>query len=212
MFADYALGVLWKSLAKGPGWNSGSFLVVTSDHGESFDKRALGHGGPTLPDVVRIPLVLWGPEVVPSKGKLDQNVQLLDIMPTMLDLAGVTWSGMTQGSSLLPVLNGGQLGSERDILIAVHSGSAPRLALVRDNYKLNIDLGSEEPIQAFDFAADPQETNELSLTRKAVRSLANDTVRMYASLPRVRTEDSTTTVLDAEFIRELQTLGYLGGN
>jgi arylsulfatase A-like enzyme len=56
--------------------------------------------------LARVPLVWWGPGRIPPAGANDMLVELTDIAPTLLELAGLPIPKGTQGRSLLPILTG----------------------------------------------------------------------------------------------------------
>jgi len=81
-------------------------VIVTSDHGEEL----LEHGKVThqqpYEEVARVPLVMRGPGI-PAGARIPHWVELVDLMPTVLDAVGIAPPGHVQGESLLPLLRGG---------------------------------------------------------------------------------------------------------
>jgi hypothetical protein len=75
--------------------------VFTSDHGESFGEHdgCWGHGLTLYREALRVPLLLRGPGV--AAGVEERPVQLLDLIPTLLDLAGAPAPPDMAGRSLL---------------------------------------------------------------------------------------------------------------
>jgi arylsulfatase A-like enzyme len=82
--------------------------VVLSDHGEAFGEHAnFRHGDDdpsvTLHDeVVRVPLIVWGPGIVPP-GASRRPTMLLDVGPSLLDAAGIAIPPSMVGTSLAPL-------------------------------------------------------------------------------------------------------------
>ena len=67
-----------------------TMLALTADHGESFGEHGLlGHGQCVYDTVTRVPLFLWRPGLVPSGVELQPTIQTIDLMPTVLELAGL---------------------------------------------------------------------------------------------------------------------------
>ena len=67
-------------------------MIVTSDHGEGFDRESQGMIGHTptpafWEDLVRVPLLVSNPDWEP--GTVDRQVSHIDVMPTILDAVGV---------------------------------------------------------------------------------------------------------------------------
>jgi len=95
-------------LRRRPGWER-TLLVVTSDHGEGLDShpRVPGghlHGTLLYESQVRVPLVLNGAGLEPRV--VSRPVRLLDLAPTLLELAGARQPEGLDGRSLLPLLRG----------------------------------------------------------------------------------------------------------
>lgn len=104
-YVDHSVGSFLDSL-KGSALYDNSLLIVTADHGESFSHGYGGHGGAMLyDDLIHIPLIIKEPrqeEGVRVKTVAEQ----IDLMPTILDLAGVPMDGPAEGRSLKPALRG----------------------------------------------------------------------------------------------------------
>ncbi|MBI4880938.1 MAG: sulfatase [Planctomycetes bacterium] len=67
-------------------------LVVTGDHGEEFCEHGLlGHGSHVFGESVLVPLVLWGPGIVPSGKTLRGPVENASLFATVLELMGVDY-------------------------------------------------------------------------------------------------------------------------
>lgn len=83
-----------------------SLLVVTADHGESFVKGYGTHNGPLLHDaLIRVPLILKEPAQRVGR-RLDALAELIDLMPTILDLVSIPSEGAGEGRSLKPAIQG----------------------------------------------------------------------------------------------------------
>ncbi|MBC8405540.1 MAG: sulfatase [Planctomycetes bacterium] len=64
-------------------------VVLVSDHGEEFMEHGwFGHGQSIYSELVNVPLVIWGPSLTPQR--VPWQVRLMDLYPTVLDLAGVS--------------------------------------------------------------------------------------------------------------------------
>ena len=91
---------------KGHGVFEKTLLIVSSDHGESFSHRYGTHAGPMLhEDVIHVPLLIKEPGQAAGRrvGVLSEQI---DLMPTILDLAGVAVEGPVEGRSLRPAIQG----------------------------------------------------------------------------------------------------------
>jgi arylsulfatase A-like enzyme len=84
-----------------------TLIVVTADHGEElFDHGGFNHGCSLHREVLQVPLYLKMPGQ--RRGQtVDAPVDLIDLVPTILDVAGVSLRQQADGNSLLPLLGGG---------------------------------------------------------------------------------------------------------
>ncbi len=103
--ADVELGRVLEKLSE-LGIGEQTLVVVFSDHGEEF----LEHGGHfheenVYGELTNVPLVMGWPSVLPEGRVVGETVQLLDLAPTILDLAGLSIPERMQGVSLKPLLD-----------------------------------------------------------------------------------------------------------
>jgi arylsulfatase A-like enzyme len=108
-YNDFYIGRLLDFL-KNKGYYDESFLIITSDHGEAFHDHGnnVGHGYIPYRELVHVPLILKFQIQKPSQKRVSAFVQLIDLMPTILENIGFSKSIMPplQGRSLMPTLNG----------------------------------------------------------------------------------------------------------
>ncbi len=78
-----------------------TLIVVTADHGEEFlEHGILGHGWTLFDISVKIPLIMKGPAIAPAR--IEEQVELIDLAPTLLDAAHIEGKGADfDGASLL---------------------------------------------------------------------------------------------------------------
>lgn len=78
-----------------------TFVVLLSDHGEGFDAQRgrIHHGGRLHYDQVRVPLLVGGPGV--AAQDIEMPVSLVDVMPALMELAGVEPKGSDESFSEL---------------------------------------------------------------------------------------------------------------
>ncbi len=84
-----------------------SLIVLTSDHGEEFwDHGGLEHGHATWNEILHVPLMVKMPDGA-SIGAHEGAVPMIGIMPTILDLSGVSYDASALSvSPLTPLLRG----------------------------------------------------------------------------------------------------------
>jgi arylsulfatase A-like enzyme len=103
VFADSAIGELLTGLER-LRLRDKSLLVFLSDHGEEFfDHGGLDHGHSLYNELIRVPLVLSLPGVLPEGTQVTRHARLLDVMPTVLDILNLEPRDRMEGTSLLPL-------------------------------------------------------------------------------------------------------------
>ncbi len=103
---DARLGRILDTLRDG-GLLDSTYVLFTADHGEELydHNRYFFHGASIYEGVVRLPLVVRGPDI-PRGRRLTTLVQNIDIAPTLLDLLDVPADAAMEGHSLAPLLRG----------------------------------------------------------------------------------------------------------
>ena len=185
------------------GLSTGTVVIFTAEHGEelgdhgSFDR----FGQHNLYDeVVRVPLIVR----VPAGGALrvPGQAELIDIMPTVLDLLGLRAPSGLQGTSLAPALAGAKAG-DRD----VYSEAGPGKWLIRSGgWKLISEAGT---YRLFDLAADKGETRDVAAEDSdKVYELAQKLLRWRRATRARGGRDGGRVVLTPEMKLKLKEAGY----
>ena len=105
-YTDEHVGGLLRKLEE-LGLKENSLIVLTGDHGESLGTHnEVTHGEFVYDTTVLIPLMLYHHKRIPAGRRVDTMVGSVDIMPTVLDFLDIPDSPHTQGTSLLPALDG----------------------------------------------------------------------------------------------------------
>lgn len=150
-------------------------VVFTSDHGEMLGDHHLFRKTYPYEGSARIPFLIQPPESydIPAGQVCDQVVCHEDLMPTLLDFAGVAVPECVEGRSLLPLMRAPD--SEwREYLHGEHGNcygphqSNHYLTDGNEKYVWYTDSGTE---QLFDLAGDPRELHDLSTFAKYTASL-----------------------------------------
>jgi len=103
-YLDIHLGDLFEKLKDLGLWED-SIVIVTSDHGELIgENRRLGHGVTLYENEIKVPLFVKYPKIVPQNIIVEDLVQTVDIVPTILDLLDISVPGIMHGKSLLPLV------------------------------------------------------------------------------------------------------------
>lgn len=106
-YTDDNVARLLRALAE-QGLEENTLVVVAGDHGEAFGEHDLffTHDFTLYDEVVRVPLIARMPGRIAPGTDIPQQVRLMDIAPTLLDLAGLNIPDNMEGESLVPLLEG----------------------------------------------------------------------------------------------------------
>jgi choline-sulfatase len=154
---DDHLGTILETLEE-HGLGDDTIVVFTSDHGDMLGERGLWYKMAPFEDSIRVPLFVRAPGRFAAR-RVDGPVSLLDLMPTLVDLAaGFGEDGSPyelDGVSLRPVLDGDPA-PERDVPLEylAEGVQAPQVSLVRGPLKLVRDAGED---LFYDIDVDPHE-------------------------------------------------------
>ena len=156
-YVDHHVGELLDVLER-HGMADDTAVVFTADHGDMLGERGLWYKMSYFEHACRIPLIMRVPHQAESaRGtSVASHVGLLDIAPTLLDIAGVEAPDAMDGSSVMPLLEG--LADENRTVVGEYLGEgavAPIFMIRRGPWKF---LWSQpDGAQLFDLNNDPHE-------------------------------------------------------
>lgn len=168
----------------------------------------IGHGFALYERLVRVPLIISGPGIMPSV--VDQQVRHVDLLPTVADLCGVELPGQTDGRSLRPVMEGGFLAEEPAYLEAVGVKlEGNRIQGVRTpDWKL-LKKGSARPsLHKLNGAGPPNEKRDLYRRYPEVAAQLESYITQVDSTE-VDAESGMTIEEEGVVEQHLRDLGYL---
>ena len=114
MYVDHHVGQFFDWLKQNQLFDE-ALIVITADHGESFSRGYGTHAGPLLHnDLIHIPLLLKQPHQTQGQ-RINAVAEQIDLMPTILDMVGISAQGNLEGQSLQPMLRGEALPVTRPI-------------------------------------------------------------------------------------------------
>jgi arylsulfatase A-like enzyme len=169
-----------------------SVVVLTSDHGQEFTEHGAYTYGHTLYDeVVRVPLIVAGPGVASPGQVVATPVGLLDLVPTLTDIAGAGRPPEAGGRSLAPALRGQTLVEESVFSEGLMRVPYESKAIRKDGYKL-IYYVDDGRIELYDLAVDPAEMEDLAAhaaelgetMKRELLDWMDDTGQVARDLPR----------------------------
>ena len=163
---DHDIGRILETL-DARGLSENTVVVYTSDHGLGVGQHGLMGKQNLYDHSMRIPLIMRGPGV-PTGLRCGALLYLLDLYPTLLELAGLPAPDSAAGHSLTALLREATTMHRKQIFSAYqgvfgHPAGAPYQRSIKDERHKLIQtvVDSEETWQLFDLAADPHETKDL---------------------------------------------------
>ncbi|HRW08566.1 MAG TPA: sulfatase-like hydrolase/transferase [Caldilineaceae bacterium] len=137
-------------------------IVFCSDHGEMLGQKGLWEKQQYFEASARVPCFVTWPGHLPGGQILAQNVSLVDLFPTLCDLADVPPPAGLDGRSLLPLLRGQQTEWPNIVYSELyHRYNGPSVMVKQDNLKYFRFEGKSWPEQLFNLATDPHEEHNL---------------------------------------------------
>jgi arylsulfatase A-like enzyme len=209
-FTDDTLGEIFSMLEKG-GRFADALIVITADHGEEFlEHDGKGHGYTLFDEVIRVPLIFRWPGHLPDGRVVEDQVRLIDLLPTILALAGVDHEPVIQGRDLSPLLLGDAMMPEPTLMELTRFGGD--MTALRSNQHKLISFGNRRFLH-FDLEADPLELNPLTQDTRQFTSARSSLLDLIESAQRLGkylvSDESSEAKLDPAICRRLRALGYI---
>ncbi len=208
---DASLGALVSELSR-RGLFDDSLIVVLSDHGEEFfDHGDWTHGKTLHSEMLDVPLLIKLPGQ--SAGReIRRIVQHVDIMPTILELAGVEVPPSIHGRSLLPLLTAAGADSWGERAVAHLDLRGRALTSVIDGPWKLIQLGAPDGNafpELYDRRADPGERSNLAPERTDLAKFLVAVRKAEEARVKTRAAESVAGEVSDEILEGLRALGYI---
>jgi arylsulfatase A-like enzyme len=171
LYVDREFGKFYDRL-EASGLLENTWLILTSDHGELFERGIRGHLTPVLyHPVVRVPLMIFEPGRR-TRTDVHETTSAVDLLPTLLQVTGGQPANWTEGR-VLPPFSGQSPDPGRSIYVLQAKETRKTtpltkatVALLKGPYKLMYFFGYEEleggeGLGLYDLVNDPEELNNL---------------------------------------------------
>jgi len=180
-----------------------TIIAVISDHGQEFmEHNNVKHGHSVYDALLKVPLLVHLPSVPPAKRT--QPVQNLDILPTILDYAGIPSNGLQlEGRSLRPAIEKNE---------PLHGSIVSTFGYWRSIYdgRYKLIVNSERcTTNLFDIANDPGETLDLAATEPEIANRLTADLRNWQDSRQSGRAGQDRLILSADQERALKSVGYL---
>jgi tetratricopeptide (TPR) repeat protein len=218
-YVDSVVGTLLARLKK-QGLYDGALIAVMADHGEALgDHGEITHGIFLYDETIHVPLLVKLPHERAAATRVDARVGLVDVMPTMLEVAGIAIPSAVQGESLLRLLPAaaasasGEKSPETPRDRAVYSESDyphrtfgwSSLRALRTGKYLYVDAPRKE---LYDQTGDPNAEHNLSATSVAVTNTLASQLEAFR-IKTSTTKEAPKVAVDPGLQERLNALGYV---
>ena len=218
------------------GLDDDTLIVFLSDHGEEFlEHGRMFHGQSVYGELARAPLFMRWPNGLPKGQVVDEVIQSVDVMPTLLELGGLPGPDGMQGQSMLPLILPASNGNgaadsngwrprpaitEKALTSAEGFGAPPphdteAYAITDGQWKLIHNTvrprgGSE--FELYDFINDPLDRNDVAeqhpeVVARLAKALAG--WKEMASAAKLKPDAEEMQNLSPEQLQRLRSLGYI---
>ncbi len=202
-----------------------TMIIITSDHGdELYDHGGWQHAHTLYNELIRVPLIIKFPYQKFMGKRISQNVRLIDIAPTVLDVLGFNPSEFRMdGKSLIPVIKGKEKEERKcfsEIYYDLEKPHIPqRISLVYGDCKLivnQITQGWQKfltyppppqyPFELYNLKNDPDEKNNLYSEGSEIAKEMLEMIKEYKAKKPPKVEKR---IIDEELKSKLESLGYI---
>ena len=197
-------------------WFKTSRLLYRAGVVESPLATVTGHGYHVYDSLVRVPLVVAGGNT-PGGGRIDEQVRQVDILPTILDLAGLANEipATADGRSLLPLIHGDPLPEMPAFIETCQNSREPSsfYGLRHEGFKYAFDARDPNvPQELYDLSADPEETRNLAQTMPQKAAEMRHLIEQHVAQAESDAVDMTDEMSELEMAGladHLRKLGYV---
>jgi len=215
-YMDSALGTLFKQL-KALGLYDGAVIAVTADHGESLGAHGEDHHGIFVYDeTIHVPLTIKLPNNRTAGKRVENPVELADIMPTLLGTAAIEVPKEVQGASLLELMKTGPEGEaaaeawrDRAAFSSADYGHVTFAWSAEQSLRTAKYLYIQAPRrELYDNVADPKAQHNIASASPAVADTLS--ARLADFLQKTtNTREMPKAALDQLEVHKLTALGYV---
>jgi uncharacterized sulfatase len=138
-----------------------TIVVFWSDHGYHTGEHGLWMKMSLFENSARVPLIIAAPGRAQGKASA-RTVELVDLYPTLADLAGLDPPANLAGASLRPLLDDPSAKWERPAYTQLQRAQFPGYSVRDERYRYTEWDGGSRGVQLFDYETDPGELNNLA--------------------------------------------------
>jgi arylsulfatase A-like enzyme len=192
-----------------------TMVVLVADHGtEFFEHGEKGHRQTLFEEAIRIPLIMRYPGRIPPGQRVTTQTSIIDVLPTIMELVGLSASADVMGRSLVPLFLDGSLAGDNPAISELYSAGRRLRSfrrsgrkLIRDEvtdrawvYNLLEDPGELSPVQDIHSSLVQAATGDARLGEKWLAEYQNTILPGPAA----------TSHIPPALLEKLRSLGYVG--
>jgi len=204
-YVDDRLGEILRFLER-KGLLGKTFVIIVADHGEEFlEHGGTGHGYTNYDEQLRVPFIIRHPNPSFQNVRVKEQVRLVDLLPTILDLVDVREELDIRGMSLTGFFDGGG----PSLPAFTECGHRFFKSLRKDNkWKLIYDARARS-VELLNLEEDPRETRNVYGREKEIAGQMTRELQQVLVDIRVVVQPSPTPPMSEEQREKLRALGYL---
>jgi uncharacterized sulfatase len=160
-FVDAQIGRVLDALDR-LGLRENTIVVFWSDHGYLLGEHGLWFKQSCFEESARVPLIIASPATKQAGKTCARTVELIDLYPTLADLAGLKPPKGLEGVSLRPLLENPAAPWTRPAFTQVQRGGFPGHSVRTERWRYTEWDSGAKGAELYDHAADPQELHNLA--------------------------------------------------
>lgn len=213
-YLDDQLQIFFNEIS-GMGIEDNTLFILTSDHGEEFlDHGGMEHGFTLYNEMLHVPLIMKMKRVLPRGVVIENPVQSIDILPSILHLLNIKHKSILQGKNFISILEKNQSPQNTNPFVfseMLHKGN--QIAIYRGQFKY-IKNNNNKSEMLFDLAKDPlEQVNLAGQLQEKIRIFRNIFKKVKIStlvdFKKLKLKKDKNVELDENLKKELKSLGYL---
>ena len=188
-----------------------AIIVVTSDHGEEFFEHGSKLHWKLFLHTLHVPFIIKFPGGKFANRRVAETIRSFDVMPTLLEAAGIELPTALQATSLAPLL----ADQAYDPIILSYANQEPiAIRFQEDKYAYSNQRSAGREEWLFDLESDPGEQRDLAQRNQGLlvskRARAVELLEADQSLSQLlKALEGQTSVPSEEMMQELEALGYI---
>jgi arylsulfatase A-like enzyme len=192
------------------GLSDNSIIVLTADHGENLGEHGwITHNRP-YESALHVPLIFHFPRDKNGNRRLGSLVENTDIMPTLMELAGLGKPAGIDGRSLAELIDSGSesFSTIRSFVYALGdemSVGSRSNSIFDGRYRMTIGAGTPDKTALYDITVDPHETADIASENPGIIERLTEMALGMRDHP----VDEASRALDSQTQGMLRSLGYL---